>query len=100
MHALTPRELSAEAARFDAAALATPEIDSFCSALAWSLSAHEAFAPQRELVLRRADAGYIALALAHDLDGTRVLQPLEAIWGLGSPVVGAPVDSVVAELRA
>jgi CelD/BcsL family acetyltransferase involved in cellulose biosynthesis len=69
----------------DAAVQETPGIDHFCASTPWILSAHEAFAPARELFCRRTAHGWILLARrAHDR-GWSSLEPLEASWCLATP---------------
>jgi CelD/BcsL family acetyltransferase involved in cellulose biosynthesis len=41
--------------------------------------------PERRFLIRRSEAGYLALAF-----GEHGLEPLEAAWGLACPLVGAP----------
>ncbi len=100
MHALTREQLVAEATRFDAAVLATPGIDHFCSSTDWILPADTALMPEREPWLFRSDdgGGYVALSRGKHAGGWSYLQPLEAAWGLASPVVAADSGRLVAEL--
>lgn len=75
---------------YDAAALATPGILAFCSGSAWQLAAHRSLYPERAVMFfRRGDLwqAWAAGPLAHFGE---VLQPLEADWVFGSPLVGAP----------
>lgn len=100
MHALTREQLVAEATRFDAAVLATPGIDHFCSSTDWILPADTALMPAREPWLFRSDdgGGYVALSRGEHNRGWSYLQPLEAAWGLACPVVAPDHDRLVAEL--
>ena len=84
---------------FDQAVAKTPDIDHFCSASPWALSAFEALTPEHTLWVRKADEtqGYVALSKSyHPRIGT-YLQPLEASWGLASPIVGEDVEAVTRE---
>lgn len=81
--------LEADAQAFDALAAATPKVDSFCTSSAWVLSAHEAFHPEQEPYVFRSDAGWLVLARGHAAGLGAYLAPLEAMWGLASPLVGA-----------
>ncbi len=96
--ALSWPALEAEAERLDAAALASPDIDRYCSSSLWALPAHKAFAPDREPRLFRCAGGYLLFAEVEDTRGLRVWQPLEPVWGLGCPLVGEP-EGVVTGLR-
>src|SRR5512139_3853625 len=86
---LTLAAFDAESAAFDRDVARTGEIDVFCSASDWCLPAHHAFGPAREAWIFRGDHGWLALMRARLSDGTRVLQPLEAVWGLSTPCIGA-----------
>ncbi len=88
MRQLAPREFEQQAERFDRAALATPDIDHFCSSSAWVLPAYQAFAPDREPLLLELDQGYLAMAKNPDPRGFEVLEPLEPCWLLSTPLVG------------
>lgn len=72
----------------DAAALNSPAVDTFCSSSAWALSAHEAFHPEQELFLYQGATGYLVLARGEAPGMGRYLSPLEAMWGLSSPLLG------------
>jgi CelD/BcsL family acetyltransferase involved in cellulose biosynthesis len=88
---LSLAELDAEAEAFDAAVLATPGIDRFCSSSAWVVSAAEALMPARHAFVHRAasSAGYLAAALSQHPSGLVCVEPLELAWGLAAPLVGA-----------
>lgn len=82
-------ELWRDPSAFDAAVAATPGIDRYCSSSAWVLPAHDAFhADARPLVLR-SEAGWAALGRSVAPTVGRYLAPLEAMWGLACPLVGA-----------
>ena len=72
----------------DELALATPEADAFCSSTAWALSAHETFHPEQEPYFFESELGYLVLARGWTPAFGRYLCPLEAMWGLASPLVG------------
>lgn len=44
------------------------------------------------------DGGYLAFGKAYHPDGFAYLQPLEASWGLGSPIVGTDIEACVQAL--
>jgi hypothetical protein len=79
--------LEACAAEYDAAVDADPAVDPFCTRSDWVLSFHDAFHPECEVVAARAGASFVALAARGP-----ALEPLEAMWGFASPLVGG--DSV------
>lgn len=87
--------LEACAAAYDASVEADPAVDRFCTRSEWVLSFHDAFHPGRELVAARAGASFVALAARGP-----VLEPLEAMWGFASPLVGAESVELLAGLLA
>lgn len=86
--------LEEDAADFDAAALATGGIDRYCSSTAWVLPAHAAFHAANPALILRSKHGFAAVA--RGVAGTlgRFLAPLEAMWGLACPLVGADPASL------
>lgn len=95
MEHLTFAELASEASRYDDAVVRTPGIDHFCSSSFWVLPATEhLMAPARPWMRRRNDH-YVALARSDNSARTRVLHPLEAMWALPSPLVGAEPDELI-----
>ena len=88
-------ELEAQAGEIERLALATPDIDAFCSSPSWILPAAAALMPPSEPFLFRAEAGFLATCLrVHE--EVRVLEPLEAMWGLASPLVGSQPEPLAA----
>ena len=71
------------AAEWDAAVAADPDVDPFCSRSDWFLSFHDAFHPGCEVLAARDGGAFAALAASRGL-----LEPLEAMWGFTSPMVG------------
>src|SRR5690348_15560863 len=100
MEALTLDELDRESEAFDRHVAASAELDRFCSSSDWALPAARALMPGREPWLRRGRAGYAAFmrSAAGGWPGVTVLEPLEAMWMLGCPLVGADVRALAAEL--
>ena len=97
MERLTLAAFEAEADVFDRLVLETPRIDPFCSSSAWVLSAHEAFHPEQEPWVFRSESGYLVLAEGRTPEIGTYLAPLEAMWGLASPLVGFGRGDLAAE---
>ncbi len=89
MHELPLAELERASRAFDDDVLAAPLLDRFCSASDWILPANRALMPPRRPWLHRSEAGWVALMAAMHPRGFRYLEPLEAMWGLSCPLVGA-----------
>lgn len=90
--------LSACAQAFDAQIARTPQIDHFCSTAAWVLPAQAAFSPEAEPFISRSAHGFVALMCLTLFDGRRVAVPLEAGWGLASPMAGADAQKLADQL--
>ena len=94
-------ELRRDAEVFNDLARATPHVDGYCTSTAWALSAHEAFHPEQELFLFRSDTAWLTLARGYSEHIGRYLAPMEAMWGLASPIVGVdPLDSTLQAITA
>jgi hypothetical protein len=100
MRSLSLTQLEAEADRFDEAAAGTARIDAFCSSTDWGIPAHLAFMPDRTPRIWRGAHGYLALMEHVREDGARLWLPLELVWGLGSPLLGASARALVGEVVA
>jgi hypothetical protein len=96
MQPLTLEELDRESDRFDAHVQRSADLDAFCSSTDWTLPAALALMPGREPWLRRGVNGYVALMRSSQQP--RILEPLEAMWGLACPVVGEDVRGLANEL--
>ncbi len=99
---LSTEEFREQLDAFDEAVRQTPQIDHFCSASPWALSAFEALTADHELWPLAAEhtEGYVALSYGdHERIG-RYLQPLEASWGLCAPIAGEDILQVVEEFAA
>lgn len=77
----------------------TPDIDRFCSSTYWILPAYEALSHAGEVWVRgsRTNRGYVVLARGYHESIGHYLQPLEASWGLASPLVGTKPAAVARE---
>jgi len=93
-------DLEARADEFDAAVLATPGIDRFCSSSAWVVSAAEALMPARRTFVHQGETGYLAAAMSHHPSGLVCVEPLELAWGLASPLVGGDAPAIAVETAA
>jgi hypothetical protein len=90
--------LDARSGELDRLALAAPDIDRFCSSSAWVLPAAEALMGPGEPWLVVGPAGILAMAVRRH-ERVRAVEPLEAAWGLASPLVG-PDPAALAEVAA
>ena len=97
MNRLTLADLESQSERFDAMALSSPDVDSFCTSAAWVLPAHKAFHPEQELFCFEGEFGCLALARGEAPNLGTYLAPLEAMWGLASPLVGAEAARLAIE---
>ncbi len=88
MHRLGRTEFERSMAEYDCAVAADPAIDGFCSRSAWILSFHAAFHPSAALHVASEGRAFAALAAVDEPELGVVLQPLEAMWGFASPLVG------------
>jgi CelD/BcsL family acetyltransferase involved in cellulose biosynthesis len=97
-HTLAGLEACAE--RFDRAVDATPEIDHFCSRVAWIAPFQRAFGASRELFVVEREGAFVALARARWPGGQRGLEALENMWGFACPLLGPGAAALLAELMA
>lgn len=74
--------------------------DPFCCRTEWQISFHEAFAPGRELHIETHDDSLIAFALHPDTPNGPLLEPVEASWLFGCPLLGPHSIAMLAELLA
>ncbi len=86
-------ELDADAAAYDACVAATPWADQFCSSSTWILPAARALMPRRAPWIFQHDEGYLTLMLGTHAAGWSYLEPLEALWGLACPLIGADPEA-------
>jgi hypothetical protein len=85
---------------YDACVRQTPSVDRFCSSSYWIVPALEALFSDHDPWIRRTDdgSGWVPLARGYHEAIGHYLQPMEASWGLASPVVGDDPQAVVGEL--
>jgi hypothetical protein len=93
MKRLDRAELERCADELDAAVAADPAVDRFCTRSDWILSFHDAFHPESEVVAARDGGAFVALAARRGL-----LEPLEAMWGFASALVGPGSMELLFEL--
>ncbi|MCH2184380.1 GNAT family N-acetyltransferase [Myxococcota bacterium] len=97
MDPTTREELEQFAPEWDRLVAAGGEADPFCGRSAWALAFHDAFEPARPLYWSRSDTGCIVLAESRRPNSTGLLEPLENMWGFGSPLIGSEANSLLAE---
>lgn len=87
---------------FDRAVARTPDVDRFCSSSCWIMPAFEALSPDHSLWLWESSKtdGFVALCKGSHPRVGRYLQPLEASWGLASPIIGEEVATITREFVA
>lgn len=62
--------------------------DPFCCRTEWQLSFHECFAPQRQLLVAATDDSAIAFARHAETGRGPLIEPVEASWLFGCPLLG------------
>ena len=87
-----------QAEDFDRLVEQTPGLDGFCSSTDWGLPANAALMSDRSSWLWRSDSGYVAMMKGKHPDGFTYVQPLEAMWLLGSPFAVAQEDQFLDDL--
>lgn len=102
MRQLNTQQFRSTIDSFDAQVARTMDIDRFCSASCWILPAFETLSAEHELWAWKATQtdGFVALCKGEHPRVGRYLQPLEASWGLASPIVGADAAAVTREFVA
>ena len=92
-------ELSEQAEAFDSAVEATAGIDHFCSASDWIIPAARSLMPARESWIHTAEDCYWAFMEGQHPEGFSYLEPLEAMWALACPTLGADNEALVEGLE-
>lgn len=67
--------------------MTAPCIDGFCSSSLWTIPARDAFHADHEIHTWSDGDGYVALASGRSDQAGPYLMPIEAVWGLGCPIV-------------
>jgi CelD/BcsL family acetyltransferase involved in cellulose biosynthesis len=80
------------------AAARTLQGDPFCCRTEWQFSYHEAFGPQRPLLLRTAGDGVVAFAQRDHARLGPLLEPIESQWFFGCPLLGADAVELLGAL--
>ncbi len=92
-------ELSEQAEAFDAAVMASGNIDQYCSSTDWILPASAGLMPKRESYIFEEEGCYWAFMRSSHARGFAYLEPLEAMWALACPVVGADIERLAAGIE-
>jgi len=100
MQRLDREAFEAASGDYDRAVASDLAIDAFCSRSAWILAFLAAFRPAAELRVTREGQAFVALAAVYEPRVGRMLQPLEAMWGFASPLVGERSADLLAETLA
>lgn len=69
-------------------ALHTEQADPFCCTPEWQLSFHEAFGPDRRLLIKESGNSVLAFAEHIESNDEVILTPIETHWFFGSPLLG------------
>ena len=97
MERLSLDALEAQADAYDGSVAASADLDGFCSSSDWVLPAARGLMPGRPPWIWREDEAFVALM--RGLQGGRPwLEPLESMWGLACPLVGADAPGVAGVL--
>jgi hypothetical protein len=99
MNRISLEELSERSEAFDAAVMASGNIDLYCSSTDWILPATAGLMPKRESYIFEEEGCFWAFMRSPHPGGFAYLEPLEAMWALACPVVGADVDRLAAGIE-
>jgi len=84
-------------AEWNKAAIRTKQADPFCSTPAWQMAFHDAFNPERRLLIESSSNSVIAFA-EHILSPEEIyLTPVEAHWCFGCPLLGKDAVNLFVE---
>jgi CelD/BcsL family acetyltransferase involved in cellulose biosynthesis len=84
----SPADFDHPDSAWNRAAALTAAGDPFCCRSEWQFSFHDAFLPQRRLHLRGHGISLLAFAENHHDRLGRILEPLDAHWLFGTPILG------------
>lgn len=98
MEKLSFEQFEAVAADYDAVVAAVPQVDPFCTSSDWIVPARRAFAEDATPFVLRSEHGWAPLMMIETALGPTVM-PLEASWGLASPIVAREPSRLVAQLH-
>jgi hypothetical protein len=88
-------EQLADSPAFETAVQETQGIAQYCSGIDWGLAATLSFHPNQTPFVVHSDDSWVVLTQGtHSQLGT-VLQPLEAVWGFNSPLIGRDLGDLV-----
>jgi hypothetical protein len=74
--------------KWNKVALSTGQADPFCCLPSWQLSFHDAFSPQRRLLIKECSNNVIAFAEKVFSPESIYLTPIEPLWFFGNPLLG------------
>ena len=86
--------------QWNRAAASIPQGDPFSCRTEWQLSLQETYLPRRRLHLRATDSSLLALGERRYPDLGPTLEPLDAMWFFGSPLLGPDALGLLEELLA
>jgi len=72
--------------------------DPFCCRTEWQLSFHEAFAPHRETYVAAQNGSVISFALHKQANANPLIEPIEASWLFGCPLLGPDALEMLADM--
>jgi hypothetical protein len=74
--------------KWNKVALSTRQADPFCCLPSWQLSFHDAFSPNRRLLIKECSNNVIAFAEKVISPESIYLTPIEPLWFFGNPLLG------------
>lgn len=100
LESISLHALSRRPDEYDAAVARTPGVDPYCTRSEWVLPFHAAFAPDRTVHAVREGDSYVLLAGEPSPRFGYLVQPLEHLWGMASPLVGPDARELLVRLLA
>ncbi|RAU23251.1 GNAT family N-acetyltransferase [Paramagnetospirillum kuznetsovii] len=73
---------------WNTAAIKTRQVDPFCCTTSWQMSFHDAFSPNRRLLIRETSDSVVAFAEKAYFNNYTILTPIESMWFFGNPLLG------------